>query len=65
MVLRGGYPTASKDKKWDFPAVMKSPGLPTGKKDYRMVDVEIHYPKNEYFKDYKDYSFVNKFADDV
>lgn len=65
MVLRGGYPTASKDKKWDFPAVMKSPGLPTGKKDYRMVDVEIHYPKNEYFKDYKDYSFVNKFADGV
>jgi hypothetical protein len=29
--------------------------LPTGKKDYRMIDVEVKYPDNDYFKNYEDY----------
>jgi hypothetical protein len=38
-------------------------GLPTGKKDYRAVDVKVVYPKNDYFASYKDYSFTNQYAD--
>lgn len=37
--------------------------LPTGKKDYRLVDVSIRYPDNEYFKDYEDFSEICTFSD--
>lgn len=71
MKLTGGYKTVSSDEKWTLPAAenMKA-GLPTGKKDYRLVDVEVVYPKytqaeieagEAYFADYKDYSFINQF----
>ena len=65
MKLTGGYPSKSKDEKW----VMGSgePGLPTSKKDYRFVDIEVVYPKYKngeqgLFSNYKDYSYKNEFS---
>lgn len=63
MVLTGGYATGLNDDKWcRVTSSDKEARLPVGKKDYRMVDVKVHYPDIDYFKDYKDYSFVNTFA---
>ena len=59
MKLTGGYKSSSNDK-WAIDTTANV-GLPTGKKDYRLVDIEVVYPKNEYFKNYKDYSFINTF----
>ena len=39
-------------------------GLPTGKKDYRLVDVEVVYPDIDYFKGYENYSFINEYERD-
>ena len=62
MVLTGGYAT-EKESKWQRKDSSDPAGrLPTGKKDYRMVDVKVVYPKNAYFKDYQDYEFVNQFS---
>lgn len=61
MKLTGGWST-EKESKWQLKdATNANVGLPTGKKDYRMVDVEVRYPKNDYFALYKDYAFINKF----
>lgn len=40
--------------------------LPIGKKDYRAIDIEVVYPKenqNPYFKDYKDFKLTTTFED--
>ena len=65
MKLTGGYKSLSKDDKWTLalPGNMKA-GLPTGKKDYRLVDVEVVYPDIEYFKGYENYSFTNEYERD-
>lgn len=62
MVLTGGWATESKSKWQLVGQANANAGLPTGKKDYRMVDVKVVYPKNEYFKEYEDYEFKNVFA---
>jgi hypothetical protein len=64
MVITGGYATEAKTNKWQLKSAadVGAPKLPTGKKDYRLIDVEVKYPKNEYFKDYEDYSFKCEFA---
>lgn len=62
MKLTGGWATEAKSK-WQLkPQASANVGLPTTKKDYRMVDVEVIYPENDYFKDYENYKFVNEFA---
>ena len=62
MKITGGWAT-EKDAKWQLKnQTNANVGLPTGKKDYRLIDVEVKYPKNDYFADYHDYKFVNEFA---
>ena len=62
MKITGGWSTL-KDSKWQLKdQADANVGLPTGKKDYRLIDVEVKYPNNEYFKDYEDYSFKNTFT---
>lgn len=63
MTLTGGYATDKDNDKWRlYPSdQVGEPGLPTGKKDYRLVDVKVVYPNNEYFKDYKNYFYTNTF----
>lgn len=60
MVLTGGYPSKSKDEKWVVGD--GTPGLPTGKKDYRFVDIDVVYPKTGIFAKYNNYSYKNEFA---
>lgn len=60
MTITGGY--ATKDK-WTVDTSTDSEAkLPTGKKDFRMIDVSVRYPKdNSLFDNYEDYSYVNEF----
>jgi hypothetical protein len=66
MLLTGGYANEELDK-WKRRSASdadQEARLPTGKKDYRMVDVEVHYPtaeQNDMFAGYEDYSFKNEF----
>lgn len=63
MTITGGW--ATKDK-WTVDTTSDSEArLPTGKKDYRMIDVQVKYPKNTLFNGYEDFSYTNKFAGDV
>ena len=62
MLLTGGWQTDNKNDKWKLlNSNNLTPDLPADKKDYRLVDVEVIYPKTTYFKNYKNYSFKNKF----
>ena len=58
MTIIGGW-ACNPDDKWEMLPADKigDAALPTGKKDYRMIYVSVKYPKNEYFKNYKDYSY--------
>ena len=63
MTLTGGYKTIETSK-WqlEYADQIGTPGLPTDKKDYRMVDVEVVYPDTPQFAGYeKKYSFKNTF----
>lgn len=62
MKITGGFPTKS-DSKWELQDNYSADDarLPTGKKDYRLIDVEVIYPKNTYFTNYNNYKFVNEF----
>lgn len=59
MKLTGGYLCSSSDK-WTIDANPNT-GLPTGKKNYRLVDVEVVYPKTPFFNGYENYSYKNEF----
>ena len=66
MKLTGGYPTKELSK-WELEDSFDKDGprLPTGKKDYRLVDVEIVYPKTDLFNEdlgYKHFKFKNEFS---
>ena len=62
MKITGGWAT-EKESKWQLKSKTNANvGLPTGKKDYRLIDVEVVYPDNDYFKNYNNYKFVNEFA---
>ena len=63
--IYGGYQS---DKKFVMSDAASGtvPALPIGKKDYRAIDIEIIYPKenqNPYFKNYKDFSVTTTFDD--
>lgn len=63
MVLTGGWKTDAENDKWKMLDADKvgAADLPSGKKDYRLVDVKVVYPNTPYFKDYKNYSYTNTF----
>ena len=70
MTITGGWKTILLDKwrlleKNDADSAANNPGLPTGKKDYRLIDVEVKYPKTALFEGYEDYSFKNTFKTDA
>lgn len=63
MLLTGGHPSARDAKKKCLWQVDEGePRLPTDKKDYRFIDVEVVYPKTPLFAGYQNYSYKNEFA---
>ena len=63
MTIVGGWKTDAKMDKWRMlPAEeIGQAMLPTGKKDYRLIDVKVVYPKIPLFDGYKNYSYTNVF----
>ena len=63
MAIVGGWGCDPEDKWKTLPAdKVGAAALPTGKKDYRLIDVSVKYPKIDYFKGYKDYSYKNEYS---
>ena len=63
MAIVGGWGCDPDDKWKTLPAdKVGEPALPTSKKDYRLIDVSVKYPKTDYFKAYKDYSYKNEYS---
>ena len=62
MTIVGGW-ACNPDDKWQMLPADKVgiAALPTGKKDYRMIDVSVVYPKTDYFKNYVNYTYKNIF----
>ena len=62
MTIVGGW-ACNPDDKWQMLPADKVgiAALPTGKKDYRMIDVSVVYPKTDYFKNYVNYTYKNVF----
>ena len=63
--IYGGY-QANKDFSMTAAAPNNIPALPTGKKTFKAIDIEIIYPKehqNSYFKNYKDFNVTTTFED--
>lgn len=63
--IYGGY-GADKKFKMAQQSSSNTPNLPVGKKDYRSIDISIHYPKahqNSYFSEYKDFDVTTIFED--
>ena len=60
--ITGGYSCSKK-----FEMAEQNPNnkyqLPTGKKDYRLIDFEILYPDNHLFKNYENFSEICVFED--
>ena len=62
MKLTGGQPSMRDAKKKCLWTVDSGEArLPTDKKDYRFVDIEVVYPKNDLFAGYEDYTYINQF----
>ena len=63
--ITGGY-KAAKDMTMAEENTSNVQALPTGKKDYRSIDFEVHYPtelQNSFFKGYEDFSITTTFAE--
>lgn len=63
--IYGGY-QADKNFKMANATDSNVPSLPVGKKDFRAIDISIHYPtaeQNSYFSEYKDFNVTTTFAD--
>lgn len=61
--ITGGY-AAGEDFSMAEYTSNSTAALPTQKKDYRAIDIEVHYPKgNDYFKDYKDFTMKSTYED--
>lgn len=59
MTITGGW-SCKEDSKWELKE-NPTAGLPVGKKDYKMINVSVKYPKTPQFDGYQDYEFVNQF----
>ena len=68
MVISGGWQTEAETDKWQLMSKddIGTAGLPTGKKNYRLIDVSVIYPKNSnYFAGYKDFHYKNEFDNNL
>ena len=64
--LVGGYAILKNDNgdmEMSSQSDANKPALPITKKDYRAIDMSVHYPNIPYFKDYSDFSIISEFGD--